>query len=242
MPKLPNDRWELFAQGMAEAKTAKDSYIAAGYKPTGASEAASRLNKNPLIVRRIAELRKAGLGDDSVQLTRERVLSRLHILGKLSEANKQYGMAIRCEELIGKHLGMFVDTSNVRIEDLRNVPPEKLIEWLEMAERAKQKAISEGGADIVDDVSDVVSGDDRYDVTSIVDTTIVTDTIADSVDVDEQPANIDDGISSDQQLLTRLDDMLAVDIAGDTALNDKSAAIDRPTNKTPTKLGPHRVK
>ena len=42
-------------------------------------------------------------------LNRERVLNRLSELSREAQRKGQYSAAARCEELIGKEIGMFVD-------------------------------------------------------------------------------------------------------------------------------------
>lgn len=57
MPVLSNSRHELFAQGLAIGKSAKQAYIDAGYKPKGARQNASRLLKGyPITKKEIAQI------------------------------------------------------------------------------------------------------------------------------------------------------------------------------------------
>lgn len=54
MPTLKNARWELFAQGLAQGKTAGESYVFAGYRENPGN--AGRLKQNEGILRRVAEI------------------------------------------------------------------------------------------------------------------------------------------------------------------------------------------
>jgi phage terminase small subunit len=54
MPKLVNDRQELFCQALAEGKTADEAYVFAGYKENRKN--ASRLKTKEVIRTRIAEI------------------------------------------------------------------------------------------------------------------------------------------------------------------------------------------
>lgn len=65
MPVLSNPKWEAFAQGLFEGKTADESYVNAGYKPNRHN--ASRLKTTETIAARVAELQ---------QVTAERAIER----------------------------------------------------------------------------------------------------------------------------------------------------------------------
>lgn len=58
MPRLANEQWELFAQGVAKGLTFTKAYEKAGYDATGmsASVSASRLLNNANVSDRVAEL------------------------------------------------------------------------------------------------------------------------------------------------------------------------------------------
>jgi terminase small subunit-like protein len=108
---LRNPRHEKFSQLVASGIKPQEAYISVGYKPTGAKQAASRLLTNVDVRQRVSELQEAAARStaDSVILNRERVLNRLSQLSHEAQLRGQYSAATRCEELIGKEIGMFVD-------------------------------------------------------------------------------------------------------------------------------------
>ena len=89
-------------------------------------------------------------------LNRERVLHRLDQLSRKAEEQGQYSAAARCEELIGRALGIFVDKSEHTFTwdgdpaKLTEPQLEKVIQWLEaMApEQPKRPALPPG--DVID--------------------------------------------------------------------------------------------
>lgn len=77
MPVLSNAKHELFAQALAQGKTADQAYQDAGYKPSRPH--ASRLATNGNIVARIAEI--LAKGAERAEITQERVLRELGKIG-----------------------------------------------------------------------------------------------------------------------------------------------------------------
>ncbi|API59531.1 hypothetical protein BSL82_09580 [Tardibacter chloracetimidivorans] len=77
MPVLSNHKHELFAQGLAEGKTADEAYIAAGFKENRGN--ASRLKANESIVKRVDEILSASA--ERVEITKARVLEELGKIG-----------------------------------------------------------------------------------------------------------------------------------------------------------------
>lgn len=79
MPALANPKHELFAQELAQGKTATEAYTLAGYK--GDRTAASRLSTNVNIQSRVAEIQSkaavraeitvAGLTEDLLRIARK---------------------------------------------------------------------------------------------------------------------------------------------------------------------------
>lgn len=81
MAALPDPQQEAFAQARLAGKTADEAYVLAGYKQNRSN--ASRLNRNPAVVARIAEL-QAAVAERVVEasaVTKERVLEELAKLG-----------------------------------------------------------------------------------------------------------------------------------------------------------------
>jgi hypothetical protein len=77
MPVLANERHELFAQGLAQGKTADEAYVEAGFKANRGN--ATRMKADERILARVAELlSRAATG---VVISRQRVLEELAALG-----------------------------------------------------------------------------------------------------------------------------------------------------------------
>ncbi|HTR34918.1 MAG TPA: terminase small subunit [Bryobacteraceae bacterium] len=126
MPVLHNPRHEKFSQLVASGIKPKEAYTSVGYKPTGAKQAASRLLTNVDVRERVSELQEAAARSaaECVILSRERVLNRLSQLSHEAQQRGHYSAAARCEELIGKEIGMFVFVD--RTAFLWETDPEKL--------------------------------------------------------------------------------------------------------------------
>lgn len=130
MPVLSNHKHELFAQGLAEGKTADEAYIAAGFKENRGN--ASRLKANENIVARVAEI--LGASAERVEVDAAYVLSTIiDTVERCKQAKQVFdrkGEAVLVEtpegelapayvfdskavlrgaELLGKHLGMFTE-------------------------------------------------------------------------------------------------------------------------------------
>jgi hypothetical protein len=105
-----------------------------GYSQANAASSASRLAKNVKICARIAELQTAAAqaSVQSVVYNQQRVLTRLDMLSHKAEDEGQISTAVRCEELIGRHQGMFIDKTDHtfkwtgRLEDLSDDQLEQL--------------------------------------------------------------------------------------------------------------------
>lgn len=77
MPILKNARHERFAQALAQGKSAKQAYKAAGYKPDDGN--AVRLTGNDKVKARVAEL--LGRGAEKVEITVEEIVRELKRIG-----------------------------------------------------------------------------------------------------------------------------------------------------------------
>lgn len=121
MPKLRFEKQEVFASLLAQNIKPAEAYAQAGYSPRKASECCQRLVRDPRIIARVTELR----GDPLAEQVNEtvghihsinRIIGRLILLSVKAEAKGQFGSAIRAEELLGKHLGMWKDGDDGKIE------------------------------------------------------------------------------------------------------------------------------
>lgn len=93
------------AQYVAKHGNGTQAAIAAGYAPSAAHVAASRLIRRGKVKRQIDRLTRKH------EITADRVLTRLDNLSAKAEESGNYPAAVRAEELIGKSLGMWVDRS-----------------------------------------------------------------------------------------------------------------------------------
>jgi hypothetical protein len=142
MPVLRNPRHEKFSQLVASGIKPREAYVSVEYKPTGAKQAASRLLTKVDVRERVSELQQAAARStaEAVILNRERVLNRLSQLSHEAQQTGHYSAAARCEELIGKEIGMFVDRSTLLWEtDPDRMTPDQLDC---IAERLLQKALA----------------------------------------------------------------------------------------------------
>jgi len=94
---------------LVQKGNATQAVIAAGYKANNASIEGSRLLGEPKIRAEIARLQ--ALNAREVDISPARVLRRLDAISQAAEADGQYAAAKGCEELIGKHIGMFIERS-----------------------------------------------------------------------------------------------------------------------------------
>jgi phage terminase small subunit len=133
MPALTNPKHERFAQELASGKTADESYVTAGYKPSRAN--ASHLQHKHNISQRIDEIltqresihtQATADAIKSLSLTKQWVIETLmENVAKamqaqavrddegnaIGEFSYQGSVANRALELLGKEMGMFVDRS-----------------------------------------------------------------------------------------------------------------------------------
>ena len=133
MPILQNQRWELFAQGIAKGLRQGQAARNAGYKDSPSADVhATRLLKNVKIKRRIQEINEKVLSKtiEKTALTKEWLLDRLrenvgramqHRAVRDADGNEigEYvyngSVANKALELIGRELQMFVDRKDVNL-------------------------------------------------------------------------------------------------------------------------------
>ncbi len=158
----------------------REAYVSVGYQPTGAKQAASRLLTKVDVRERVSDLQEAAARSTAgaVILNRERVLQRLSQLSYEAQQTGHYSAAARCEELIGKEMGMFVDRSALLMDlDPAKLTPEvldKLAEHLmNKAFNGDQRAVAEcrrqleaGGTPTMDGVYAALGDDSSQDVTN----------------------------------------------------------------------------
>lgn len=108
---LANQKHERFCQVCAGGANATQAYKSVGYSKLSSSSGATQLAKKPEVLARIRWLRdqSAQFQISQIDFTKQRVLHRLDTLSRKAEAKKQYACAAKCEELIGREVGMFRD-------------------------------------------------------------------------------------------------------------------------------------
>jgi hypothetical protein len=111
MASLSNPRHEKFSQLVASGIKPTEAYISLGYSAKGAPQSANNLLKRADVRRRVDEILQAAAVSMVAEIAfdQQRVLNRLDMLSRKAEDLGQISAAVRCEELIGKHRGMFID-------------------------------------------------------------------------------------------------------------------------------------
>src|SRR5437773_6385082 len=111
MAILSNSRHEKFSQLVASGIQPAAAYRSLGYSSKGAPQSANKLRKRSDVRGRIDEIRQAAAISTAAEIAfdQQRVLNRLDVLSHKAEDLGQISVAVRCEELIGKHRGMFID-------------------------------------------------------------------------------------------------------------------------------------
>ena len=114
MAVLRNPRHEKFSQLVASGIRPADVYVSLGYSKAGAPQSANKLLKRGDVQERVHEIQSltAQSTAEEVEFDQKRVLNRLDVLSRKAEALGQISAAAKCEELIGKERGMFVDRSD----------------------------------------------------------------------------------------------------------------------------------
>lgn len=116
MPTLEDPRREQFAQLVAAGRASKESYALAGYRGKGASQSANRLNKEPRVSARIAELRLLSqqIPLASSWLNENFVLQGLKDVFQKAMEREKLSDAISALSLMGKRLGLFIERIDAR--------------------------------------------------------------------------------------------------------------------------------
>ena len=118
MEVLRNPRHEKFAQLVASGVRPTAAYVSLDYSKAGAPQAAHNLLKRTDVRARVDEIQSLAAQSLAGELAfdRKRVLNRLDLLSRKAEELGRFSAAVRCEELIGKYLGMFVVRSDHAFE------------------------------------------------------------------------------------------------------------------------------
>src|SRR5712692_597932 len=110
---LNNPRHEKFSQLVASGIKPAEAYISLGYSKVGAPQSANNLLRRTDVRERVNEIQSLAAQStaEEVAFDKIRVLNRLDVLGRKAEELEQISVAVRCEELIGRERGMFVEQS-----------------------------------------------------------------------------------------------------------------------------------
>jgi hypothetical protein len=158
MAVLVNPRHERFAQLVAGGIRPGAAYVSLGYSRRGAPQSAAKLQQRSDVRSRIDEILASAAQTVAAEVAfdQQRVLSRLDVLGRKAEELKQISAAVRCEELIGKERGMFVERSEQvkKIRSIRDMDVEELETLVAEAEQhAKLKDAQQTPSQIPKQVS-----------------------------------------------------------------------------------------
>jgi len=140
MPVLRNPRHEKFSQLVASGIKPTEAYVSLGYSKAGAPQSANNLLKRTDVRERVNEIQSLAARStaEEVAFDHKRVLNRLDVLSRKAEEMNQIGAAVRAEELIGKHRGMFIDRSDLTFQfggDLAKLTDEQLDDVLQHLEK-----------------------------------------------------------------------------------------------------------
>jgi hypothetical protein len=125
MAILRNPKWERFAQELSRGKTAGQAYELAGFCPNPAN--AWRLHQREEIGRRIDEIlatrtkaidKAVANAAERVGVDEEWVLRKLRTNAVMAMRAGDRAAANRALELLGRHLGLFVDKKLIEIDFL----------------------------------------------------------------------------------------------------------------------------
>ncbi len=131
-----NPKQERFVAEYVKDLNATQAYMRAGYSPGGAAQAAEKLLRNAEVKAAIATL-QAKIGA-RLEITAAKVLQDLEDARRNAMATMEWGPAIRAAELLGKHIGMFVERSqsDVTVHGAIDRPPDETREqWIQRRER-----------------------------------------------------------------------------------------------------------
>lgn len=106
---------QLFCREYLVDLCIKDAAIRAGFSKATAKQGGFNVFQRPRVQARIAELQAETR--ERLEVTVDSVVANLHQLRDEARENKQFGPAVRAEELAGKTIGAFKD---VRVDETRS--------------------------------------------------------------------------------------------------------------------------
>ncbi|MFQ5534696.1 MAG: terminase small subunit [Sphingomonadales bacterium] len=122
---------------------ATQAALRAGYSERRARQQGSRLLKYPHVAAAVRQ--GQGALAQRAQVSAETVLEKLAELREGAAAKGQYSVALRAEELRGKHIGMFADRKSDQIRRLEEMTEEEIVASLGLDEEQIDQALSPKG-------------------------------------------------------------------------------------------------
>jgi phage terminase small subunit len=116
VPILKNERHELFAQQLAQGKSATEAYEIAGFKPSRKN--ASRLRAKEDIAGRVGEIQSVAA--QSAEITLAGVLRELDQAIEIARTKGQANAMVSAASLRSRLGGLLVDKQEVRLTDARD--------------------------------------------------------------------------------------------------------------------------
>jgi hypothetical protein len=173
MSTLRNARYEAFSQALAAGKTAGKAYELAGFAPSYAN--ASRLQRQDSIRRRVEEILdlKQRATDRAVTNAAERagvdqfwVMRGLRRNATLAARRGDTAASNRATELIGKHLGMFIDKKQIEISYIDDADEylQRILEIVNSRTVDHEPALLPAASDGLNDGSNSHAQDDIIDI------------------------------------------------------------------------------
>jgi hypothetical protein len=118
MPVLENQRWELYAQHLAQGKTATEAYVLAGFRASRSN--AARLKANERIIARVREIQQAAA--TSAEINIESVCRELDSAIAVAQSRGQANAMVSAAVLRAKLAGLLVDKSKIEL-NINNATP-----------------------------------------------------------------------------------------------------------------------
>lgn len=129
-----------FVAELTSGKTATDAAIAAGYSAKNAATIAGRLIREPEVAEAIEKRRAKVLG--KLEVTAEKVLGELATVAFAEDVSP---VKVRALELLGKHLQLFVERVDLKVDAM--TPEERAARAAALLATARQRLLGSGGGD-----------------------------------------------------------------------------------------------
>ena len=111
MPTLENEHYELFAQSLAQGKTAQQAYSDAGYKPSRKN--AWRLKTNKDIMERVAELQCNAARGTEVSI--QSILAELDDAIAVARGKGQAQAMVSASSMKAKLAGLMIERTRIEV-------------------------------------------------------------------------------------------------------------------------------